>query len=216
MLRHCVALAFLLLLASTAQAQSPHVRLEGPTGSGSGVIIPGPDNHPIIASCAHPFKSRGEKVTITVNRNKQLKGIVLAHDPELDLALIGNTEDSLPNRWVQLCDEAPEDGEVTLIGYGKGQFHEKKGKISRRETTTVDGVERELIRYYVAARPGDSGGAVIYKGKMAGIQCAGHKSGDTSWFIPCDSVRVIIGDYEHWQKTTPEWKRNLQLSGRLP
>jgi hypothetical protein len=108
---------------------------------------------------------------------------------------------------------------VTLIGYGKGQFHEKRGAISRRETTTIsykDGdVERELIRYYVAGRPGDSGGAVLYKGKLAGIHVAAKATGDTSWFIPCDSVRVIIGDYEHWQKTTPEWKRNLQLSGKL-
>lgn len=189
-------LAF-LLLASTAQAQSPYVRIEGETGRGSGCVVVLPKSglkDRIIVSCAHPFRGKGEKVTVTTSRTKQIQGVVVAHDKELDLALIEAEE--YPWRQLQIMDEAPEEGAAILVGYGNGRFHEKRGEILGTGRTYVDGVRRDdLVRMEVAGRPGDSGGAVLYKGKLAGIHCAGHKNGTESWFIPAESVRVLILEY---------------------
>lgn len=189
-------LAFFALV-SVASAQSPYVRIEGPSGNGSGCVVVLPKSglkDRIIVSCAHPFKGKGEQVTVTMSRTKQVSGVIVAYDKELDLALIEAEE--YPWRQLQIMEEAPEEGTAILVGYGNGRFHEKRGEIVGTSRAYVDGVRRDdLVKMEVAGRPGDSGGPVIFKGKLAGIHCAGHKNGTESWFVPAELVRVLILEY---------------------
>jgi hypothetical protein len=52
----------------------------------------------------------------------------------------------------------------------------------------------DFFGHHFAACP-DSGGPVIYKGKLAGIYCSSAKGTNTTSFIACESVRVLILEY---------------------
>lgn len=191
------AAAAFLALVSVAQAQNAYVRIDTPAGTSSGCYVWVPTakmKKPLIVSTAHALKGKGEKVTVTVSRTKQVPGVVVAYDRELDLALV-ETEFWVRGALIPL-DEAPEEGDAVLVGYGKGAFHEKRGKINGISPVRFDGVLREdLIEMEVPGRPGDSGGPVVYKGKLAGIHKGSIAGTNVCYFIPCHSVRVLILEY---------------------
>lgn len=177
-----------LLLCSTAVAQSPFVststvREDGSGCRGSGVcyrvydygVDGGP--HMMILTHAHNRKLKDE-VQVRFSNNAEHDGHIVAIDNDRDLSIIACKE--YPSRaFVQIMpakESVAVGAEVRMVGFGFSKDGNRDVRIPVDKHTTITDAKAmfkdckyPLIRTAGDARPGDSGGALLYKNRLVGI-----------------------------------------------
>jgi hypothetical protein len=158
-----------------------------------------------VLTCAHAIEDESQPVVIHPVKQKLdvFEAAVLAIDRDRDLALTEYPPDlgwAPGDRPTPLADECPEPGaEIRICGYGNQQYNERPGKITKRETVTIiyddeQKAVRTLPGISVAGREGDSGGAIMHKGKLVGVNIAGGtlKQTTKSHFVPVEEVHEFL------------------------
>lgn len=163
----------------------------------TGVVIARSGKHGrqhLILTCAHG-KKKGDRQTVMFGGKHSIDGgYVVAIDEARDLAIVYLEADGQRSSVMKIVAadvEVPTQGTiVTVKGYGHTSGTRQQAYTERQ--TTVVGLQRltgdgDLLRLRTKAeaKPGDSGGALIYKGKLIGItkaMSAGSKDVD-SFFV---------------------------------
>lgn len=161
----------LFVLVSTAHAHGPYVKIisEEKATSGTVIHVDGKTGWDMALTCGHGHTT-GKPLKFYVHGGIGLgDGIVGPVDAEADLAIVYLKGSGCSP--IAVGDASPSKGEqVTITGFGKNVFASKK-------TTVVDGFFElggtEFIRIDASTRPGDSGGGLVYKGKLVGVHVKG-------------------------------------------
>lgn len=168
-------------------------------GTGSGVIID-PDGY--ILTNNHVVQG-ADQLTITLENNKQLKGVLVGTDPRTDLAVV-KIKGSNPFPYVPLGDSAAlRIGDwVVAVGSPFGlQQTVTAGIVSAiRQSLVIEGRSfTNLIQTDAAINRGNSGGPLVnLRGEVIGINSAiyaptGVFSG-IGFAIPVNEAKKIIKD----------------------
>lgn len=143
----------------------PYKNEDSRGGIGSGFFI---DNKGTILTCSHlVLDSKKLFIEIPFEGRKKYEAEVIYVCPNFDIALL-KTKDYKPKSFLKLCSEneiykMKSGEEVYAVGFPLGQNNLKisKGVISGRQ----DG----LIQTSAPLNPGNSGGPLLYKDKVIGI-----------------------------------------------
>ncbi len=111
------------------------------------------------------------------------------------MAIISISE--CPATPVKLWICSPEVGDtVTAVGFGKREYAERRTKVLKVEeakVSTTGGSYPSLIRIETVGRLGDSGGALLLKGRLVGVHVLGN--GHDGWEVPVETVaRISLKD----------------------
>ena len=188
-----IATVLLLLVPVCAQAQqvanpcTVRIKVEDKSGgsAGSGVYTePG-----FVLTANHVVADRRtDHVTVVFPDLGSVAGEVIATDKRQDLALIYcSCKCKMPEfvRWA----EKPKPGAVlTIEGYGHGTFKRQEGTYSSKRFGDKHATWEQVDG--AAARSGDSGGPVYYKGRLLGILWG--SDGKDTLFTPIDVVRKFV------------------------
>jgi hypothetical protein len=160
-------------LAGIAQAGSPFVRLDLDRGGrSSGTFV----TDQLVLSCAHG-KNAGDELTVLVNRTNQIRGRVIWLDRTKDLSFV-EASGSLNGKPLTIARASPRpDATVIIAGYGgDSRLHERHTTVVGTRQgfpVTAKGEHNpfqwDYIQVYGNSRPGDSGGALIADGQLAGV-----------------------------------------------
>ena len=167
--------------------------------SGSGVVIAGNrilTNAHIVADCT--------MVAVRKKNNDTLfPAKVLFVDHECDLALLTVDDpkffaDITP---MEFDDTPPPQSLVVAAGFpiGGDGLSLTQGIISRIEVRRYSHSAKYLLTAQIdaAVNPGNSGGPVLYRGKVVGIAFQGFKSGESlGYMIPSDVIKHFFKDIE--------------------
>ncbi|HXJ38910.1 MAG TPA: trypsin-like peptidase domain-containing protein [Bryobacteraceae bacterium] len=183
------ALILLTILSTAPTQHQPFVRIETSAGVPfSGTIMQYAGDATFVITCAHGLKKRGEEVTVTINRTKQLVGYVESLDQDRDLAVV-RCRGFGPVRIYPLADECPASGTAVRTGFEHGQYVQRRGEIRG---------SREGYRIFEAAgRNGDSGAGIVCDGKLVGVHVRGPADGHGGWslFVPAETVNEFLSEY---------------------
>lgn len=182
------AIAAALLLASAARCfgQDYDARavvsvgqqdLSNPAGSFQvvGTIISTDNNRAVVVTVAHAFEGPDSPRWVQWNGGQRVPATLVGVDHQLDVAAVvaSNPPDVTP---IAIAGEGeyPQAGDrVHFLGHGGGNWRHfevnVKGYTSRRESA---GYNTQLCTD-LRPIPGDSGGPIIYRGKLVGIQWGG-------------------------------------------
>lgn len=200
-------LAFLLAVLSGAVAQGaqPYCKIFGGESWSSGTVIARfKDGSGQILTCAHGKKS-GEKVTVnfhgTMGTNDQ--GFVSAIDEDADLAIVS----------VSVCRANPiklatigafEGEQVSINGYGKNEYSERKTKIIG--ISKLAGLDGTFVQIEAISRPGDSGAGLIATNagvkSLVGVNVRGD--GKDGWAVPVETVHKFMKEQAELASRRPK------------
>lgn len=169
----------LLLVPSVLMAQPPSwcvrifVNEEGdyyPESMGSGVLV-APE---YVVTNVHVVMDRKDDKAVQVmfpNWTVAAEPEVVYTDAQWDIAIIKIRPTK--NKYLEFGSDPEYQTKVTMHGYGYGVYARGKGKVEGIiETDDLgDGKDKDDIRWMsgMSARQGDSGGAIVQNGKLAGI-----------------------------------------------
>ncbi len=146
------------------QWDAPFVKNPSGSGSGSGFVI---DNRGHILTCFHVInQSVHIFVTFPYSGKDKIPAKIVAIYPEMDMAIIKINKTA--ERYLELgnSDSVKIGKEVLAIGYPLGQ---DKLKITKG---IVSGLENGFIQTDAPINAGNSGGPLMYEGKVVGINTA--------------------------------------------
>jgi len=194
-------LAF-LLLASVAHAGSiVEIRQTAPDENGqvkghlwSGTIV----SWNKVLTCAHNYNEK-YPVEVLLGRNQWAKGKILVLDPDVDLGLIEVEVGRVNLKPIPLAATIDETGEGTLAGFGHRVYRERK---------TRYWIRGEFIFTEAMVRHGDSGGAFLVNGKLAGVSILtfrkkekdGAKDGNEQhgYCVPIEKIHDFLVEKAGW------------------
>lgn len=190
----------------------------GPTVNGSGTLTAVDGDAGLVLTAAHLFQDKVGPVTVTF-RDGQISGArILALDSKLDIAAL----------WVfaprgiepvPIAQHDPHLGEeVEIWGYGPKRFRSFLAVISApiprsddvpRALVAAQGVQDRQVTI-----PGDSGGAIIFEGKLVAVHW-GYRGGEDDprrcvHALGCDTLRGWLKD----SLAPSVWRRCLADSSR--
>lgn len=166
----------------------------------------------------------------TPNLKKEIEVEIKAFNPEVDLAILGISEESKEEFLKNLekndvkeisylkigsSDDLEEGETVAALGFPLGQKNIKISKGERAGSHTFDG--QTFIQTTTPINPGNSGGPMINKkGEVVGISTCGIPSAQNiGYFIPISDVQNMINDilnnkYPEKLLTHARWGLELQ------
>jgi S1-C subfamily serine protease len=153
-----------------------------------------------VLTCAHGLDERGP-VQLLISPDEIVWGTISSIDKERDLAVVAC---KLPPNItpVKLADTSPDaDEDVTIIGFGEGWWDTTYAEEKTKVIGKVDNPQRKdskLIRINAATRHGDSGGPLLYKGKLVGVHVRGD--GRNGWEVPVEEVNDFLVDKAGWTR----------------
>lgn len=189
-----------LLLCSIASGTEPYCLIRD-SDDRSGCTIAFQDSVAHVLTCSHGKLRKATKVRFR-QTNRWLEGIVTARDDAADLAIVSVP---LPAGWnvkpVRLADSWKAADRVTMYGYGNLAFYEHRTQIAGPQTTLPPegGTRTEFIRLKGSGRPGDSGAAVIARGRIVGVNVARTQPEHDALFVPVDEVHQFLRA-EGWER----------------
>ncbi len=155
------------------------IREKRTRGTGSGIIVDARQGY--ILTNAHVIAG-ADKITVTLNDNREFVAELIGSDPKADIAVIKITNTNLTALKITDSDKLRVGDFVVAIGnpYGLGQSV-SSGIISAlgRNNLGIEDYEN-FIQTDAPINPGNSGGALInLRGELVGINTAilGGKSG---------------------------------------
>ncbi|XP_075984969.1 chymotrypsin-2-like [Anticarsia gemmatalis] len=125
---------------------------------------------------------------------------------EHDLALLKTTNCINFDRFtkpIQLADKRVRIGQTAVIaGYGESEYQTSLPKEGFNVVTKCLDPDTNLIctKSRVRAGPGDSGGALVSKGRLVGVtnlSCKYYK-----YYVPCETAYVDVSRHMDWIKKT--------------
>ncbi len=175
------------------------------TSSGSGVII-SPNGY--IVTNNHVIEN-GEKISVTLNDNREYDAKIIGTDPTTDIALLKIEEENLPHLLFGNSDSLQVGEWVLAIGspfrlqstVTAGIVSAKARNINILENQQY-GIE-SFIQTDAAVNPGNSGGALVnIQGDLIGVNTAiitqtGKYEG-YSFAVPSNLVQKIIRDLKDY------------------
>lgn len=182
--------------------QQPQVQMS----SGSGVII---SNDGYIITNNHVVEG-ADKLTVTLNNNKNYEATVVGRDPSTDIAVIkidgdnlpvaswGNSEEVRVGQWVLAVGNPFELTSTVTAGIVSAKARNINLFAERKSNEDILPVE-SFIQTDAAVNPGNSGGALVNaRGELIGINTAiasrtGVYSG-YSFAVPSTIARKVAED----------------------
>jgi Do/DeqQ family serine protease len=182
--------------------QEPRVQM----GTGSGVIV---SNDGYIVTNNHVVEG-AEKVTVTLNNNKNYEATIIGRDPSTDIAVLkideknlptipwGNSEDVRVGQWVLAVGNPFELTSTVTAGIVSAKARNINLLSERNSSEEIFPVE-SFIQTDAAVNPGNSGGALVnVRGELIGINTAiasrtGAYSG-YSFAVPTTIARKVADD----------------------
>jgi len=171
------------------------VRIDTPTGSGSGIII---SETGYVLTNNHVVKNE-YLINITLVNGNQYDGVVISRDEERDLAILGIIADhsDFTEGVLGVAKNITIGDEVFAVGYAlgfEGQVTISKGVVSAiREIDNLNYIQTDA-----AINPGNSGGPLInLKGNIIGINTVKYVAVEVEGIglvIPIDEVKLFISD----------------------
>jgi Do/DeqQ family serine protease len=175
-------------------------------GTGSGVIV---SNDGYIVTNNHVVEG-AEKVTVTLNNNKNYEATIIGRDPSTDIAVLkideknlptipwGNSEDVRVGQWVLAVGNPFELTSTVTAGIVSAKARNINLLSERNSSEEIFPVE-SFIQTDAAVNPGNSGGALVnVRGELIGINTAiasrtGAYSG-YSFAVPTTIARKVADD----------------------
>jgi serine protease Do len=143
-------------------------------GMGTGVVI---DSRGYVLTNYHVVQGVKE-IEVTTYDGLKTTGVLLAHDPDTDLAIIKiNTNQPLPKIRIGSSSDLMLAETVIAIGNAYGYEHTVTegivSQLGRTVQVTDQQVYRDLIQISASINPGNSGGPLLnLKGEMIGVNVA--------------------------------------------
>ncbi len=198
--------------------------------SGSGIIVGQNDTELLIVTNYHVIAD-SDKLTVQFVEGSEAEAAVKGTDPDMDLAVIAVSVDSVDNSVLQQIAVATLGDSDSLVvgepaiaignslGYGQSVT---TGVISAldRNIELSDGTNGTFIQTDAAINPGNSGGALLnMKGEVIGInsnKIGGSAIEGMGYAIPISSASPIIAELmlkETKDKVAEEERGYLGISG---
>ena len=153
------------------------VRIHCHQAAGSGTLIHAHQGTGYILTAAHVVESGGETQAQWHNGYTAIATLAAA-DAQLDVALLRVTPPA-DATTIELAesDHWPQRGEtVELIGYGGGRLRHWQASVNGYAMT--DGIGRhQTLSLHTQTIGGDSGGAIVWRGKLVGVIWGGPLAG---------------------------------------
>jgi hypothetical protein len=146
---------------------------DGPSVSGTGTLAAVYGDQGLVLTAGHLFEGKIGPITVAFNDGQSSGARILAIDKKLDIAAL----------WIfaprniqpmKIADRDPILGQqVEIWGYGPKRFRSFLARVSRPIP-----MDNDLPHTLVAAQgvdhnqvtiPGDSGGAMVYEGRLVGV-----------------------------------------------
>ncbi len=151
----------------------------GASYSGTGTFVARQDDRGLVLTASHVVEQGGGRIWVDFGRGRQSASL-LGRDAHLDLAALVVDHPPIDVPTIPVADENqwPHAGEtVEVIGFGGGQFRHFTAQVRGYTAKEVRGNSQLVVAFQPIS--GDSGGAVLYQQKLAGIL----------WGGPCDGPR---------------------------
>lgn len=161
----------------------------GGSWAGTGTVV---CRDGIVVSVAHIFEGQGQ-CWVDFGKGRRQFARLLARDPDKDLAAlqVEGVPDDIPAIPIaEPAEYAPGGSQVEFIGYGGGNF--------RHFTANTVGYDparpgAPILMDFVSIS-GDSGGPVVYQGKVVAVQW-GH-NGTHSMGSSCGKIQEFLTAYQ--------------------
>ena len=175
------------------QARPAVVRIDTPSGSGSGVIVTTQGQEAYIITNYHVIEGYGA-VSVTVNDAATYSGTVWGTAPSLDLAVVSICCGSFHKLAFGNADALEPGDEVVTIGYALGlggAATVTKGIVSAMRYDL--NLEAWVIQTDAAINPGNSGGPMLsLTGEVLGINTFGLSGDGLGFAISESEVQALI------------------------
>lgn len=166
--------------------------------AGSGVLIMVHENEGLVLTAAHVVEN-AEEATVRWSDGTTTRGYVSCRDSAADVAAIVVTPPE-DHAMIPLAskDEWPPQGErVELVGYGGGRLRHWEATVNGYART--GGIDKfQTLSLNTRTISGDSGGAVLYQGRLVGVIWGGPLAGPRGPMTAthatcCLRIRTILG-----------------------
>ena len=209
-----LGLAALLLVptASTAGVTDAVVRVYAGDGAGCGTLIYAHDGRGLVLTAAHVVQRGGSPQTQWADGETSAATVVAASRP-LDIALLAvSAPTSATTIPLAGSDQWPPQGEtVELIGYGGGNLRHWQAKVNGYVMTEGTG-KYQTLSLNTRTIGGDSGGAIVYRGRLVGVIWGGPLAGPRSPMLATHGTCcVAINTFLQTNNADP-----VQIAQRFP
>ncbi len=186
-------LTLVVLTPATARATEPYCQIRSEK-NGSGCTIAFDKGVADVLTCAHVFPEKRPTVSVRFRQtDRWLDARLVAIDREKDVALV---QVATPYGWnvrpAPLAEEAPDQGPVTISGYGNDAFQQHK--------TEIIGQYSKWRRVSGTGRFGDSGSPVLHRGKVVGVQHGMVRGARDAVFVPIEEVNEFLVERAGWER----------------
>ncbi len=183
------------LSAMIRQVRPGVVRIDTPSGVGSGVIVIAQNQEAYIITNYHVIEGYGS-VDVTVNDAATYSGTVWIASPEVDLAVVRICCGSFHKLTLGNAGTLAPGDEVVTMGYALGlggAATVTKGIVSAVRYDS--GLDAWVIQTDAAMNPGNSGGPMLsLAGEVLGINTFGLSGEGLGFAIAESAVRELIAD----------------------
>lgn len=184
-------------------------------GAGTGFFI---ENTKLMITNKHVANQKSKYIGIMDSNGNKYWGMFVFDSLDYDLALIKvfdkkdnlivNNTDLRVDGGLKLCEHSNIAINEEIFGFGSpaGQRHVfRKGYINSPKSFNQH-FNQEVLQYQEYTGRGTSGGAIIYKDCVAGVNFAGMLEYDMGLAVPVENLKVFLTNYDTYKKLSKQGK----------